>query len=99
MIWTSKTKILIQVNGYVTWFCRLLRVLFENCAVDCHLVSHFTSIAFISLFPQLTGEQLSALYQEFINEYPVVSIEDPFDQDHWQAWSHLTGQTNIQIVG
>ncbi|XP_046850372.1 enolase-like [Xenia sp. Carnegie-2017] len=47
----------------------------------------------------LTGEQLSALYQEFINEYPVVSIEDPFDQDHWQAWSHLTGQTSIQIVG
>jgi hypothetical protein len=29
----------------------------------------------------------------------VVSIEDPFDQDHWQAWSNLTAQTNIQIVG
>ncbi|CAB3978179.1 alpha-enolase-like isoform X1 [Paramuricea clavata] len=47
----------------------------------------------------ITGDQLSALYQEFINEYPVVSIEDPFDQDHWQAWSNLTGQTSIQIVG
>ena len=33
------------------------------------------------------------------SHFPVVSIEDPFDQDHWQAWSNLTGQTNIQIVG
>lgn len=47
----------------------------------------------------ITGDQLIGLYQEFIQEYPVVSIEDPFDQDHWQAWSNLTSQVGIQIVG
>lgn len=47
----------------------------------------------------ITSDQLIALYQEFIQEYPVVTIEDPFDQDHWQAWSSLTGQVTIQIVG
>merc|ERR1712183_1142988 len=27
------------------------------------------------------------------------SIEDAFDQDDWDAWSKLTGETDIQIVG
>merc|ERR1712071_310119 len=43
--------------------------------------------------------KLSALYQEFIKEFPMVSIEDPFDQDDWAAWTELTANTNIQIVG
>lgn len=29
----------------------------------------------------------------------VVSIEDPFDQDDWDAWSRLTAQVGIQVVG
>ncbi|XP_050426903.1 alpha-enolase-like [Adelges cooleyi] len=47
----------------------------------------------------ITTEELSKLYKEFIKEFPIVSIEDPFDQDHWDAWSGLTGSTEIQIVG
>jgi enolase len=47
----------------------------------------------------LSGEQLAKLYQQFTHDYPIVSIEDPFDQDDWSAWSHLTGATDIQIVG
>lgn len=30
---------------------------------------------------------------------PVVSIEDPFDQDDWAAWTNFTGSTDIQVVG
>ncbi|CAG8452387.1 849_t:CDS:2 [Ambispora leptoticha] len=48
---------------------------------------------------RLTGPQLADLYGEFIKEYPIVSIEDPFDQDDWEAWSHLNAKVNIQIVG
>jgi len=47
----------------------------------------------------IDGDQLGALYQEFIKEYPITSIEDPFDQDHWEAWTKLTANTTIQIVG
>lgn len=28
-----------------------------------------------------------------------MSIEDPFDQDDWEAWSHFTQNAKIQIVG
>jgi enolase len=54
----------------------------------------------------LSGEQLADLYRSFIREYPsifrltaVVSIEDPFDQDDWEAYHQLTSSVNIQIVG
>ncbi|PAV60328.1 hypothetical protein WR25_15437 [Diploscapter pachys] len=47
----------------------------------------------------LTGEQLSELYQSFVKEYPIVSIEDAFDQDDWENWSKFHGATTIQLVG
>jgi len=49
----------------------------------------------------LTGEQLANLYKEFIKEYPVISIEDPFDQDDWTAYGRLTADIgkDTQIVG
>jgi enolase len=47
----------------------------------------------------LSGKELGELYMSFINEYPIVSIEDPFDQDDWESYSELTRSTTIQIVG
>merc|ERR1719445_1013950 len=47
----------------------------------------------------ISSDALAGVYQEFIANYPVVSIEDPFDQDDWSAWSALTAATDIQIVG
>merc|ERR1712093_188687 len=47
----------------------------------------------------LTGQQLAEYYMGLINKYPIVSIEDPFDQDDWEAWTHITTGTNIQVVG
>ncbi|XP_032792474.2 enolase [Daphnia magna] len=47
----------------------------------------------------LESAKLAELYQEFIKEFPMVSIEDPFDQDDWAAWTSLTANTPIQIVG
>lgn len=47
----------------------------------------------------LSPEKLTNLYQEFIKGFPIVSIEDPFDQDHWDAWTAITNGTSIQIVG
>jgi enolase len=47
----------------------------------------------------ITSDQLADLYRGFVKEYPIVSIEDPFDQDDWNAWTKLTESVNIQIVG
>ncbi|EFP89062.1 hypothetical protein PGT21_023479 [Puccinia graminis f. sp. tritici] len=47
----------------------------------------------------LTGVELSETYIKMIKKYGIVSIEDPFDQDDWEAWQHFTKNAGIQIVG
>ncbi|KAK6123142.1 hypothetical protein DH2020_043138 [Rehmannia glutinosa] len=47
----------------------------------------------------LTAESLGDLYKEFIRDFPIVSIEDPFDQDDWSSWSSLQSSVGIQLVG
>jgi len=48
-----------------------------------------------------SSDRLGELYKHFIHDFPVVSLEDVFDQDDWDAWTKLTHEigTNIQIVG
>jgi enolase len=47
----------------------------------------------------ISGRELADLYISYIDKYPIVSIEDPFDQDDWEAWSAFTEKAGIQIVG
>jgi enolase len=48
----------------------------------------------------LSGDQLADLYRSMMKEYPVVSIEDAFDQDDWENWSKLlSSETKLQLVG
>jgi enolase len=47
----------------------------------------------------ITGTQLAELYISYIKKYPIVSVEDPFDQDDWEAWSAFTAEAGVQIVG
>ncbi|KAL0415782.1 UNVERIFIED_CONTAM: Enolase 1, chloroplastic [Sesamum latifolium] len=47
----------------------------------------------------LTAESLGDLYKEFVRDFPIVSIEDPFDQDDWSSWSSLQSSVGIQLVG
>lgn len=47
----------------------------------------------------LTGTQLADLYTSFIKSYPIVSMEDVFDQDDWESWTNFQASTSIQIVG
>jgi enolase len=47
----------------------------------------------------LSAQRLCDLYKEFVKDFPIVSIEDPFDQDDWSSWASLQSSVNIQIVG
>ena len=47
----------------------------------------------------LTGEELMSRFDEFIRDYPIVTIEDPFEQDDWENWARMTGRVGVQIVG
>ncbi|KAI8543646.1 hypothetical protein RHMOL_Rhmol08G0235100 [Rhododendron molle] len=46
----------------------------------------------------LSAQSLCELYQQFVNDFPIVSIEDPFDQDDWSSWTSLQSSVDIQLV-
>ncbi len=48
-----------------------------------------------------TAEQMIEYYTGLVNEYPIVSIEDPLDEQDWTGWIDLTTQLDdrVQIVG
>jgi enolase len=50
---------------------------------------------------QLTSDQMIDYYSELVQSYPLVSIEDPLDEDDWSGWAKLTANLGekIQIVG
>ncbi|KHN73386.1 Enolase [Toxocara canis] len=46
-----------------------------------------------------SGDEMAELYLSFIKSYPIVSIEDAFEQDDWENWQKLMKRTDIQLVG
>lgn len=48
-----------------------------------------------------SSEELIDYYEELIEEFPIVSIEDPLDEEDWDGWELLTTRLglNIQLVG
>lgn len=50
---------------------------------------------------KISGDELIKLYASFVEEFPIVSIEDPFDQDDWEHYNKFTALIGekVQIVG
>ncbi|KAG5100432.1 hypothetical protein JHK82_045484 [Glycine max] len=50
---------------------------------------------------KISGDSLKNVYKSYVTDYPIVSIEDPFDQDDWEHYAKLTAEVGqqVQIVG
>lgn len=50
---------------------------------------------------KLTSDQMVDFWTEWIEKYPIVSIEDGFAQDDWAGWKNFTAKNGhrLQIVG
>jgi enolase len=48
-----------------------------------------------------TAEEMTAYYKELESAFPLVTIEDPLDEDDWAGWTHFTSEVGdkLQIVG
>ena len=49
----------------------------------------------------LSAEEMISYYQELVSAYPLVSIEDPLDENDWSGWISITKQLGdqVQLVG
>lgn len=50
---------------------------------------------------KLTGEQMVAFWKNWVEQYPIVSLEDGLAQDDWESWKLITKEIGhkVQIVG
>ena len=48
---------------------------------------------------ELTRDQTIQFFKDLVAEYPIVSIEDPLQEDDFEGFAELTAAVNIQIVG
>ena len=50
---------------------------------------------------KLNGEQMVAFWKSWVDQYPIVSIEDGLAQDDWESWKLMVQEMGdrIQIVG
>ena len=48
-----------------------------------------------------SAEEMTAYYADLVASYPIVSIEDPLDEDDWDGWKAITDGlgTKTQLVG
>jgi len=49
----------------------------------------------------IDAKALEQTYVKWATDYPIVSIEDPFDQDDWEGWTGITAalKGKAQVVG
>jgi enolase 1/2/3 len=50
---------------------------------------------------KLSRDKIVDLYKNWVDKYPIVSIEDGMAEDDWQGWQFLTGELGekVQLVG
>jgi len=50
---------------------------------------------------QKSAADMSAYYAELVSAFPLVTIEDPLDEDDWEGWAQLTSDIGgkVQLVG
>jgi len=48
-----------------------------------------------------SSEELVSYYEKLVDEFPIVSIEDPMDEEDWEGWQLITKRlgSRIQLVG
>ena len=48
-----------------------------------------------------SADEMTAIYESWIADFPIVSIEDPLAEDDWAGWSALMGRIGdkVQVVG
>ena len=70
-------------------------------ALDVAATEFFHDGAYSFEGKKLSAGELTAYYADLAASFPLVSIEDPLDENDWAGWTHLTAELGdkLQIVG
>ncbi|MBA3906197.1 MAG: phosphopyruvate hydratase [Pseudonocardiales bacterium] len=70
-------------------------------ALDVAATEFFSDGVYSYEGKKLSAAELSAIYAELVDDYPLISIEDPLAEDDWDGWVDLTTAigSKVQLVG
>ncbi|WP_291049832.1 phosphopyruvate hydratase [Herbiconiux sp.] len=70
-------------------------------ALDCAASEFFDGGVYNFEGQKRSAQEMSAYYADLVANYPLVSIEDPLNEDDWEGWAHLTAEvgSQVQLVG
>ena len=70
-------------------------------ALDCAASEFYRDGAYQIDGDAISGEALGELYSSWLDDYPILSIEDGFHEDDWASWESFTKRDGgrCQIVG
>jgi enolase len=70
-------------------------------AIDAAASEFFTAGSYRFEGGERSSDEMAAYYDELLTSYPIVSIEDPLDENDWSGWQQLTASIGgrVQIVG
>lgn len=72
-----------------------------NLGIDVAASSFYENNYYNFESKQITKEELLNYYIDIVNKYPIILIEDPFNEDDWESFKIITEKlgNKIQIVG
>ncbi|SDS27610.1 phosphopyruvate hydratase [Microlunatus soli] len=70
-------------------------------ALDVASTEFFADGAYTFEGKKLSADEMTAIYEQWMKDFPIVSIEDPLAEDDWAGWSNLVSRIGdkVQIVG
>jgi enolase len=70
-------------------------------ALDVAASEFYQDGAYLFEGAKKTAEEMTAYYEELVSAYPIVSIEDPLDEEDWDGWKAITDAigSKTQLVG
>lgn len=70
-------------------------------AIDSAASEFFKSNKYVFEGKKITSNDLISIYEEWVEKYPIISIEDGLAEDDWNGWKTLTERLGdrVQLVG
>lgn len=72
-----------------------------SLAMDCAASEFFKNGRYYFEGKNLSYQEISAIYLDWCKRYPILSIEDPLQEDDWAGWQYITQKLGkkINLVG
>jgi enolase len=70
-------------------------------AIDAAATEFFKDGSYVFEGKPRSAEEINAVYRDWLDSYPLVSLEDPLSEEDWAGWKALTAELGdrVQIVG